>query len=181
MPYWPAIISAVTRQNQQVPMPMARPVTMLGAAPGATTSVNSRQPRVPKPRADAIRRASTCRTPWMVLSRIGNSAPTKVMKIMLPSDDGNIRMASGIHATAGMGRSTSSGGSSSRSASGRRPISSPSDTPSVAASPKPAPTRSRLLDRCGHSLGDWASCQAACSTSAGVGVLAKVTKPRLTR
>jgi hypothetical protein len=33
-----------------------------------------------------------------VLSRIGNSAPTKVMKTMLPSDDGNIRIASGIHA-----------------------------------------------------------------------------------
>jgi hypothetical protein len=91
-------------------MPIDKPVTMAGAAPGRITSLNNAPPRVPSERAVATSRGSTPSTPWIVLSRIGNSAPMNVMNIMLISDEGNIRMASGIHATAGIGRKTSSGG-----------------------------------------------------------------------
>ena len=178
MPYWPEIISAVTRQNQQVPMPMDRPVTMLGAAPGNTTCVNRAKRPVPRLRAEAISRASTPSTPWMVLSRMGNSAPTKVMKIMLPSDEGNIRMASGIQATAGMGRATSSGGNRLSCAQRERPMTRPRPTPSTAASAKPRAMRPRLLLRCWTSRGECSRSQADCSTSAGGGTLANVTSPR---
>ncbi|MNV57978.1 hypothetical protein D3C71_1503350 [compost metagenome] len=49
------------------------------------------------------------------------------------SDDGNIRIASGIHATAGIGRSTSKGGSKVSSAHFQRPIDNPRATPNTAA------------------------------------------------
>lgn len=65
---------------------------------------------------------------------MGNSAPMNVMNTMLPSDDGNIRIASGIHATAGIGRSTSSGGSSVSRTQRRRPINRPRTMPTAAAS-----------------------------------------------
>ena len=64
-------------------MPIDRPVTMLGAAPGRITSANMAPaaacPGCAPRRSGARRRPST---PWMVLSRIGNSAPMKVMKTM---------------------------------------------------------------------------------------------------
>ncbi|MNN07809.1 hypothetical protein D3C81_1206440 [compost metagenome] len=133
MPNWPEIISAVTRQNHEVPMPMARPVMMLGAAPGRTTS--SRMARRPAPRlfAEAISRGSTPSTPCTVLSRIGNRAPVKVMNTIDSSDEGNIRIARGIHATAGIGRSTSRGGSKRSSAHFERPMARPRATPMISA------------------------------------------------
>ncbi|MCY1558035.1 hypothetical protein D9M68_949370 [compost metagenome] len=133
MPNCPEIISAVTRQNHDVPMPMARPVTMLGAAPGRTTSRRIARRPAPRLRAEAIRRGSTASTPCTVLSRIGNSAPVKVMNTIDSSDEGNIRMARGIQATAGIGRSTSSGGSRLSSAHFERPMARPSSTPTRAA------------------------------------------------
>ena len=101
MPYWPEIISAVTRQNQAVPMPIAAPVTMLGPAPGRMISPRIVRFPAPRLRAEAIEPRITPSTPCTVLSRIGNRAPVNVMNIIDSSDDGNIRIARGIQATAG--------------------------------------------------------------------------------
>jgi hypothetical protein len=57
----------------------------------------------------------------------------KVMNTIDSSDDGNIRIASGIQATAGIGRSTSSGGSSVSSAHFERPMARPSAMPMKSA------------------------------------------------
>ena len=133
MPNCPEIISAVTRQNHDVPMPMASPVTMLGSAPDNTTSRRIAPRPAPRLRAEATRRGSTASAPCTVLSRMGKSAPVKVMNTIDSSDDGNIRIASGIQATAGIGRSTSSGGNRVSSAHVERPINSPSATPNTAA------------------------------------------------
>ncbi len=115
-------------------MPIARPVKMPGPAPGSSTSRSSARRPAPRLRAEASRRGSSASTPCTVLSRIGNSAPVKVMKIIEASDEGNIRIARGIQATAGIGRSTSSGGSSKASAQAERPIARPRAMPSAAAS-----------------------------------------------
>ncbi|MNT84448.1 hypothetical protein D3C72_2244600 [compost metagenome] len=64
---------------------------------------------------------------------MGNRAPVKVMNTMDSSDEGNIRIARGIQATAGIGRSTSSGGSRLSSAHFERPMARPSSTPTRAA------------------------------------------------
>ena len=59
----------------------------------------------------------------------------KVMKIIDISDEVKIRIESGIQATAGIGRSSSSGGSSRSDAARERPIAMPSAIPSSAAAP----------------------------------------------
>ena len=60
--------------------------------------------------ADATSLGSTAPTPCTVFNKIGNKAPMNVIKIMEASDEGKIRIAKGIHATAGIGRNTSNGG-----------------------------------------------------------------------
>ncbi|MNF17938.1 hypothetical protein D3C80_2217390 [compost metagenome] len=67
------------------------------------------------------------------MSRIGNKAPVKVMKTIDSSDEGNIRIARGIQATAGIGRSTSRGGSNKSSAHFERPMARPRATPMTRA------------------------------------------------
>src|SRR4051812_27294697 len=101
MPNWPAIISAVTRQNHAVPIPIDNPVKILGEAAGSITSVKRARLLLPKLLADAINLGSTPITPCMVFSKIGNRAPVKVMNIIETSEEGNIRIAKGIQATAG--------------------------------------------------------------------------------
>jgi hypothetical protein len=178
MPNWPEIISAVTRQNHAVPMPIDRPVTMFGAAAGRITSEKMVQRPAPRLRADATRRGSAPSTPWIVFSRIGNSAPMNVMNTIDSSDDGNIRIASGIQATAGIGRSISSGGSSTSSSRRERPMTRPSPMPATPAAAKPANTRHTLAFRCSASLGDSTSVVAASSTSFGDGTFWNETRPR---
>src|SRR5476649_657598 len=113
----------------------------------------------------------------MVLSKIGNSAPMNVMNIMLISDDGNIRIASGIHATAGMGRSTSSDGSTVSSNARYRLMARPKPIPTIDAALNPTSTLMMLASRCIGSLGECSRCQNACATSVGAGTFAIVTKP----
>ncbi len=97
-------------------MPMLIPVTMLGSAPfwqeppRGTGGGGGGSGRAPRLRELAMSRDRGAPTPWIVAIRIGNSAPMYVMKIMLSSADGNIRIASGSQATPGMGRRISSGG-----------------------------------------------------------------------
>ena len=97
MPYCPEIISAVTSENQDVPIPMLRPVTIEGKAPGNITSRNIANGEAPSVKEAKINLSSSVETPWIVLSRIGKNAPTKVIKIILSSELGNIRIANGIH------------------------------------------------------------------------------------
>ncbi|MNP78897.1 hypothetical protein D3C76_1766180 [compost metagenome] len=54
-----------------------------------------------------------------------------VMNTIDSSDDGNIRIARGIHATAGIGRRTSSGGKNKSSAHLERPMARPRATPMI--------------------------------------------------
>jgi len=69
----------------------------------------------------------------------------KVMKTMLPSVEGNIKMARGIQATPGMGRKISSEGRSASSMRFERPMATPSAMPTRLAAPKPMNTRRRLF------------------------------------
>ena len=100
---------------------MLSPVTTEGNAPGNITSRNIANGEAPSVNEAKINLRSIVVTPWIVLSRIGKNAPMKVIKIMLSSELGNIRIASGIHATAGIGRSTSSGDMKRSAAKRTRP------------------------------------------------------------
>ena len=111
-------------------------------------------------------------------ARLGNTAPVKVMNIIDTSAEGNMRIARGIHATAGIGRNISSGGRNTSSASFIRAIASPRTMAVAAAIAKPAKTRIRLLKRCGASLPERTKATKASSASVGAGTLANVTKPR---
>jgi hypothetical protein len=110
------------------------------------------------------------------LIRIGKKAPMKVMNTMLCSADANSRMAIGIHATAGIGRSTSSGGQSAWPARRKRPIKRPSVVASTAAIEKPRKTRRTLFATCSTNLGAVRTSSAASTTSLGAGMFSKRKK-----
>src|SRR5262249_35985071 len=112
----------------------------------------------------------------MVLSKIGKKAPMKVMNTMLCSAEANSRMASGIQATAGMGRKISSGGGSDGGAPRKRSGNEPRSTQSPAASEKPRKLRRTLLPTCAATLGAAYSSANAAATSVGAGMFSKRKK-----
>ena len=137
-------------------MPIDRPVTMLGAAPGRTTSTQDRQRRAPRLRAEAISRGRRLDAVDGVEQDREQRADEGDEDHRQPSDDGNIRIASGIHATAGIGRSTSSGGSR-LSLAQREPADrqARAPTPSDHGRTKPrAHAPEAASPRCGRSLGE---------------------------
>jgi len=116
---------------------MLSPVTMAGRAPGRITSRNTATGDAPSVIAAKINRRSIRATPCIVLRRIGKKAPMKVIKIILPSGLTNMSIAKGIHATAGIGLSTSSGDINMSAISLDLPTNSPRLTARRAARPKP--------------------------------------------
>ncbi len=133
MPYWPLMISPASSENQATPMPIARPATMLGMAPGITTCQRMAFLLAPRLRAARTSTSGVCSTPCTVFSTMGKKAPRKVMKTMLDCSVGSIRIASGIQATAGIGRNSSMYGRMMSSAQRERPIITPVSTPNTTA------------------------------------------------
>ena len=109
MPNWPAIISAVISENQQVPMPMLKPVTIDGNAPGKITS----QKDLPVPGAQTLGRVQKAAVnPFDSVNRTqqdGIKRPNEADVNILCSAVANIRIDNGIQATAGIGRRISNG------------------------------------------------------------------------
>ena len=106
---------------------------MLGSAPGNTTWRKMVSCEAPSERAARTSTSGVCSTPCTVFRMIGNRAPMKVMKMIEPSSVGSSRIASGIQATAGIGRSSSMYGETMSRISRERPMSRPSVMPSATA------------------------------------------------
>src|SRR6476661_9420213 len=103
--------SAATSAIQPTPRPMRTPVTICGSAARNTTWLSTTPSLLPRQRAARTRLGSTPFTPLMVLSRMGKKMPRKMMNSFCRSPMPNQRIDSGIHASGGMGRSTSTSGS----------------------------------------------------------------------
>src|SRR5689334_11044004 len=95
---------------------------------------------------------------------------------MLSSGFGNMRTARGIQATAGIGRSSSSGGIRMLLASLERPTVKPIATANTAAEPNPANTRPILLTKWLWNFGDWIKLTPAAQTAEGAGTFSKFTR-----
>src|ERR1700748_1166372 len=94
---------------------------------------------------------------------------------MLSSGLGNISTAKGIQATAGIGRSNSSGGISRSLNNLERPTPSPIAIANTAAQPKPEKTLATLLNRWPWNFAELTSWTAAWQTAEGEGTFSKFT------
>ncbi len=112
---------------------------------------------------------------------MGNKAPVNVTKIIETSEEGNIRTARGIQATAGIGRITSKGGKRTSLASAKCRWRAPARPPPIRQRQIRRKTRIRLAFKCAGSFGECRRSHAAATTSAGDGRLRKETTPRSRR
>src|SRR3984893_5747502 len=94
---------------------------------------------------------------------------------MLSSGLGNMSTARGIQATAGIGRSNSSGGIRTLLASRERPTAKPIAIATMVAEPNPANTRPILLTKWLWNFGDCTRFRAAAQTAVGAGTFSKLT------
>src|SRR6266704_1362034 len=140
------------------------PVKMVGTAAGRITFWNSRRWDRPIDRADLPSNGSTVFTPLIVLSRIGQAQPYRMIAIFEVSPRPRIRMNTGISASAAVLRNTSSTGPSSTATGRYQPMSRPSGTATRMASPSPDSDRTMLAWMCWASSPSDASAHHARST-----------------
>src|SRR6267378_692717 len=94
---------------------------------------------------------------------------------MLSSGLGNMSTARGIQATAGIGRSNSSGGIRTLLASRERPTAKPIAIANMVAEPNPPNTRPILLTKWLWNFGDCTRFTPAAQTTLGAGIFSKLT------
>ncbi|MNN27959.1 hypothetical protein D3C81_1415120 [compost metagenome] len=143
------------------------PVKIDGEAAGSTTLANRKPREAPIERAESISSLSTCFTPLMVLSRIGQNDAQKMIATLDSSPMPKNKMNTGNSASAEVCRKNCSSGSTKASRRANQPISRPRLTPLAMASSRPASERYRLASMCLSSAPFWASSQIACSTADG--------------
>ena len=117
--------SAATSAIQPTPRPTRMPVTICGSAARNTIFTSTSNSDAPRQRAARMTLCSTFFTPEMVLISSGKKMPRKMMNWFCRSPMPNHRMASGIQAIGGIGRSISNTGSNRFCAVFDQPISSP--------------------------------------------------------
>src|SRR5256886_1694247 len=169
MPALAAIISAATSRRSAVPAPSLRPAKIIGSAEGSRTFRMRLTRPAPKLAAARIRSGSAVRTPVWVLIAIGKKTPSMITATFDASPIPSQRIRSGSSAIFGIEKVAAISGLPTASATLQKPVTSPTETPPRAPSPKPRAMRRRLVATWVASSPDRAISTPASITPSGDG------------
>src|SRR5437868_6868790 len=148
MPYWPDTISAATSENHDTPIEICSPVKMNGNAPGTITWRNVCQRFAPRHLAARMYDSSIDSTPSIVFSAVVKNDARNARYTTADSVAVNMTMASGTHASTGMGRSNSNTGNTYSLNAFDHPSSRPTGTPRMVARKNACATRHTDIAMC---------------------------------